>query len=188
MTELSDREVDGTLEIACPSCGSAIDASDHGAEIACTVCNGSFLLAGHLCPACTTYHDSEQAACSACGNALVRLCRQCQTTNWTGDDICVECGAAIDMLSLLEAQSGQGTSDRLSQQMSDARHLNESESLASDRRMAELLAIEEARQAELRKLRVRHTRQERKMLIVVFAAVLVFLLLLVGFAVFSTLG
>jgi hypothetical protein len=116
------------------------------------------------------------------------MCRHCQTANWTGDEFCIRCGQSIDLLSQLEAQSAQTTPDRLSQQMSAAKELNQAESDASDRRMAELMAIEEARQAEVHRQRARRERQERKMLIVVFAAVLLFLLLLVGFAILSSLG
>ncbi len=173
------------LEVGCPSCGSQIDVTGHQAEITCPVCNASFVLAGRLCPACGAYHQEEQAACLTCGTALVRLCRHCHTTNWTGDETCIECGQPIDLLSQIEAGSQQSTPERLSQQMAAARQLNQAESEASDRRMAELMAIEEARLAELRRQRARRTRQERNMLVVVFAAVLLFLLILLGYAILS---
>ena len=151
MSETDGKDPTARLEIVCPSCGSEIDASGHGEETTCSVCNGRFVLAGHLCPSCNTYHADEHSVCSACGAALVRLCRHCQAINWTGDDACVRCGELIDMASQLEAKSKQGTPDRLSEQMAAARGINEAETLASERRMAELMAIEEARQAELRR-------------------------------------
>jgi len=89
------------------------------------------------------------------------------------------------MLSQVIATSQQSTPDRLSQQMVDAKSLKKDEAAASDKRMAELMAIEEARQAELRKRRAEQKRQERTMLIVIFAAVLLFLLALASFALFS---
>jgi hypothetical protein len=69
-----------------------------------------------------------------------------------------------------------------------AKELNEAESAASDRRMAELMAIEEARQAELRHQRAQRKRQERNMLIVVFAAVALFLLVMMLIALFALVG
>jgi hypothetical protein len=71
--------------------------------------------------------------------------------------------------------------------MAAAKELNEVESEASDRRMAELMAIEEVRQAELRRQRAKSKSQERTMLIIVFAAVLLFLLILVGYALVSAI-
>lgn len=188
MSELGDRQPPTEIEASCPSCGSQISVAEHQAEITCAVCNGHFILAGHLCPSCGTYHQDEQAACLACGTALVRLCRNCHTANWTGDDTCIQCGQRIDLLSQIEAGSAQSTPDRLSQQMAEAKQLNQSEAEASDRRMAELMAIEEARQAELRRQQARRRRQERTMLIVVFVAVLIFLLVMLGFALFSAIA
>lgn len=173
------------LEIHCPSCHSAIDEERGQPEIVCTVCTMRFQLAGRLCPACAKYHEDEQAICLECGTALIRLCRRCQSVNWTGDDLCIHCGEAIDLLSQVEAKSRQSTSDRLDQQMWDAKDLKAIESQASDRRMAELMAIEEARQAELRRQSAAHQRQERQMLIVVFAAVLLFFIVLIGYAIMS---
>jgi hypothetical protein len=71
--------------------------------------------------------------------------------------------------------------------MAAAKQLNLTEAQASDRRMAELMAIEEARLADLRRQRTRRQRQERTMLIVVFAAVLIFLVVLLGFALISAI-
>ena len=187
MSELKDNEPPVILDINCPSCGSQLDITEHQAEITCAVCNNVFVLAGHLCPSCGAYHQEDQAVCLTCGTPLVRLCRHCHTTNWTGDETCIECGERIDLLSQLEAESRQSTPERLSRQMAAAKQLNLSEAEASDRRMAELMAIEEARLAELRRQRAKRGQQERTMLIVVFAAVLIFLLVLLGFALLSAI-
>lgn len=185
MSELTGTDTPNQSAISCPSCGSAIDASEHQAEIACSVCNAHFVLAGHLCPSCGAYHVEDLAACLACGAPMVRLCWHCQTANWTGDEVCVACGERIDLLSQLEAKAGRTTEQRLSQQMAAARQLNDAEAESSSRRMAELMAIEEARQAELRRLRARQERQERNLLKVVFVAVVIFLVVLLGYALLS---
>ncbi len=175
-------------EVNCPSCGSAIDAADQQPEITCTVCSGQFTLAGHLCPTCARYHNEELAACVECGSPLVRLCRNCQTTNWTGDEFCIACDEPIDLLSQVEANSGQSTADRLGQQMLEAEDLKKIEVAAAEKRMAALMAIEEARQAELMQQRKKRQQHERKMLMIVFLAVTVFLLALIGYALLSATG
>jgi hypothetical protein len=175
-------------EINCPSCGSALIAAERQPEITCTVCSGQFTLAGHLCPACARYHDEEVAACVECGSPLVRLCRNCQTTNWTGDEFCIACDAPIDLLSQVETVSAQSTSDRLGQQMLEAEELKEIEAASSEKRMAALMAIEEARQAELMQQRMKKQQHERRMLMIVFVAVMLFLLALIGYALVSASG
>ena len=172
-------------DINCPSCGSAIDGGERSAVISCSVCNGQFALAGHLCPACSTYHEEDQAACDECGNPLVRLYKNCHTINWTGDEECIDCGQSIDLLGQVESASKQSDADRLDRQMNEAKALKETEAAASDKRMAELMAIEEARQAELMLQRSRRQRHERRMLIIVFAAVLLFLLGMIGYSLLS---
>lgn len=157
-------------------------------ELTCTVCSGQFALAGHLCPVCARYHVEEVAACEECGSSLVRLCRNCQTTNWTGDDFCTACDGPINMLSQVEDTSVRSTPDRLSQQMLESEELKELEAASSEKRMAALMAIEEARQAELLQGRIKKQQHERRMLMIVFAAVMVFLLGLIGYALLSTIG
>lgn len=90
------------------------------------------------------------------------------------------------MLSRVSTQSRQSDAERLDQQMLDAKELKKGEAAASERRMAELMAIEEARQAELRRLRKKRSEQERRMLTIVFAAVLLFLLALVAYALLNS--
>lgn len=188
MSESTRNAPRDDMEIACPSCGSVMDISDHQEAIACAVCNGRFVLARHLCPDCGAYHEEERAACATCGAALVRLCRNCQSVNWTGDERCFKCGESIDLLSQLSEKARKSTPDRLTEQMSAASQLNATEQDASNRRMAELMAIEEARQAEVRRQLAQRKRQERNMLIVVFVAVLFFLLVLISYALLSSLG
>jgi hypothetical protein len=72
--------------------------------------------------------------------------------------------------------------------MEQASILKQEEEISSKKRMAELLAIEEARQAELRQRIAKQKRQERQLLMIVFGSVLVFLLILVVVAVLSTVS
>jgi hypothetical protein len=80
------------------------------------------------------------------------------------------------------------TANRLNRQMSQAQAIKVVEEMASSKRMAELLAIEEARQAEIRQRVTKQKEQERKLLIIVFGAVAFFFILLITYAIVSTIS
>lgn len=184
---------DEPLEIPCPDCASRLvvnpaDLTLEEPHQDCKVCGSIILLAGHLCPNCHTYHDEEALVCVECGTTLARVCRSCHATNWSGLDICTACGEDLDILTLISNTSGETTSDRLHRQMAEASQIKEIEETASQKRMAELLAIERARQAEIRQRQAKQKEQEKQLLIVVFAAVALFLLALIVYAVISALN
>jgi hypothetical protein len=82
----------------------------------------------------------------------------------------------------------QDTADRLNQQMRNAHFIKESERQSSQERMTELIAIEEARQAELKQKAAKQKEQERQMLILVFGVVILFLIFLIIYALVSAPG
>lgn len=174
------------LVVMCPSCESPITVQIDNQYIQCLVCDGEFELRGHLCPACLTYHVESEGVCQNCGNSLVRICRSCLVTNWSGAETCVRCGQPIDIVNTVAESSAQSTADRLNDQMGQAKSLKEKETRDSNKRMAELMAIEEARQAEIRQRLERQKNQERQLLLVVFSAVVIFLLVLIIFALLSS--
>jgi hypothetical protein len=71
------------------------------------------------------------------------------------------------------------------EQMLSAGYFKEVEEEASRKRMAELEAIEEERQAELSHLRNQQREQERKMLFTFAAFAAIVLLLVILFAIFT---
>ena len=175
-------------EIACPNCANPIDVREHGQHITCEACGSQFLLQGHLCPQCETYHDDEAILCGQCGYALKRACRKCLTSNWAGDEYCIKCGTAMDILELLNQQYKGATADRLQRQMALARQLKEEEDRASQRRAAEFKALEAERQAEfVARLKVQREK-ERLLLILTFGAVTLFVIILVIYVLITNLG
>ncbi|HUS94568.1 MAG TPA: hypothetical protein VMZ24_05255 [Patescibacteria group bacterium] len=80
------------------------------------------------------------------------------------------------------------TARRLNKQMDQAQAIKVAEELASNRRMSEMLAIEEARQAQIRQRLAKQRDQERILLIVVFGAVAFFFLLLIAYAILITIN
>lgn len=176
------------LLVRCPSCNSDVKVDDPSGDSHCLVCGTHFSLRGHLCPRCFTFHQSEGALCLECGNPLTKVCRNCHAVNWSGSEICYRCDNPIDFVAMVVDGSASTTANRLRRQMDEAQAIKTAEELASGKRMAELLAIEEARQAELRQRMARQQSQERKLLIVVFSGVALFFILLVIYVLVTSLG
>ncbi len=175
-------------DVRCPSCSSLIRLGIDDRALNCVVCGSEHELGGHLCPYCLTFHDVLASNCLNCGSALTRICANCQHTNWSGSDICSNCEQETDIFVSLSSSAQKATVNRLSRQMEQASDLKEEEELSSKKRMAELIAIEEGRQAELRQRLAKQKRQERQLLMIVFGSVLVFLLILAVVALLSTIN
>jgi hypothetical protein len=175
------------MTFTCRTCGSDVDVLSDKQSVDCIVCGAEYVLAGHLCPHCQYYHDTTEGICVNCGTTLSRICRRCQSSNWSGSGYCLNCGSEIDLLSSLSTSQDRSTVDRLSRQMREARDLKKDEEISSAKRMAELLAIEEARQAELRQRFAKQKQQERQMLAIVFGAVAIFLIIIIIFALITSL-
>jgi hypothetical protein len=169
------------IEVACPNCHSPIDVREHGRYVTCEACRNQYLLRGHFCYRCNHYHEADAAVCAQCGTILSRVCRKCHTANWAGDEYCRHCASPMDILDSLDRYQRSATADRLSQQMSEATHLKKVEEQASQRHMAEMMALEETRQAELFRRRKQRQQQERTILI---GALLFAGLLLMGLALY----
>lgn len=163
------------LEIACPNCFNPIDVREHGRHVVCDACNSQFLLQGHLCVRCKNYTAEESSLCGQCGSPLKRVCGRCHTVNWIGDEYCIQCGQAMDIIDILQRHSSSATTDRLHQQMAEARRLKELEMQASERRMAEMMAAEEARLAELRRRQELVRARERVVIVLVLAGLALFI-------------
>jgi uncharacterized protein YbaR (Trm112 family) len=166
-------------EIACPNCRNALAVSEDGRPVVCAGCGTQFLLPGHLCYRCHMYHQQEAVICSQCSTPLNRVCPECRTSNWGGNEHCQSCGSPLDVMNVLSRQQKGFTADRLAQQMVTGRQIKQQEEEASQRRMAEMMAIEEARQLELRQRLRKQKEQERQMLVLLFGGVGLFLIIVV---------
>ena len=114
--------------------------------------------------------------------AMNRVCQKCYTRNWAGDEYCKNCGAAMDIFELLHIQTAQTTADRLYEQQKRSREYKEQERIASEKRMAELMEIEDERQRELaRRREIQKKKDQRTYLmmggVIIFALIVVALLL-----------
>lgn len=174
-------------EVACPNCRNPIDVREHGRHVTCDACGSQFILRGHLCPNCSTYNEQEASVCGQCGTALSRICRKCQTRNWAGDEYCRQCHEAMDILDFVAGNYAMKTSDRLLEQRHRAREIQEVEELASNRRMEELMAIENARQAEVRRRLQRQKQQERKLFVLMGLGITLFLIVLIFYGLINLL-
>lgn len=164
------------IEITCPSCRNNIHVSEIDSEVQCQICGDIVLLAGHLCPDCSAYHSDDGFVCLRCGSSLSRMCQHCRHDNWSGHEWCVNCGQSLDILSQIVTIKGRTTADRLHEQMRDAALIKQEEEAASIDRMSEMLAIEQRRQAEIRKRVLKRKQDERRTLIIVSATIIFFLL------------
>jgi hypothetical protein len=171
------------IEITCPSCRNNIQATEHDSEIQCGTCGDLVLLTGHMCPVCSAYHEEDEIVCLRCGTSLSQVCQSCRHVNWSGREYCFNCGESIDLLSRFVSHGGRTTADRLHEQMNEVSLLKQEEESASIDRMSEMLAIEEQRQAEIRKRVSKRKQDERRMIIIVAAAIAFFLLVVVILAI-----
>ena len=173
-------------EVSCPNCLNPIDVREHGQHINCDACGSQFILRGHLCPNCGAYHTKEDAICGQCSTPLKRVCRKCHTSNWAGDEYCLNCGTPMDILDVIANQSQMSTADRLHRQRLEARKLKAQEEAAAQKRMEELMAIEEKRQAQLRERLAKQKQQERTILMAVGGTIAFFLVCLILYAILSS--
>ena len=173
---------DALTEIACPNCLAPMELHGRPQHITCDACGSHFLLEGHICPACYTYHREARAICRQCGEALTRVCQKCQAVKWAGDEYCHTCGAALDIFAMLQKVDAKSRAARLAERQTQIRQLKEEEEKASQRRMAELLAVEEERQAELARQTAVSRRRDQQILTAVGVGLLVFVLVILAVA------
>lgn len=162
------------VEIACPNCLNPIDVREHGQHVTCDACNSKFILQGHLCPQCSTYHETSVRICGQCGTALQRTCRRCGTENWSGEEYCIRCGDALDILDIVSVTANEEAMRHRAAKQETIRQVRAETQAASEKRMQEFMEIERERQAQLRARK--KSRQRRDGLVLGGVATAVFLL------------
>lgn len=171
-------------EVACPNCLHPIDIRQHGRHITCDACRSEFILDGHICPRCNAYHAQEQGFCGDCGAPLTRVCQKCRTSNWAGDEYCKQCGTVMDILELLKMSYAQTTADRVQAHQEWSKEIKAQEEADSQRRMAQLMAQEQARLEAVTRRRAAQKQEDWQLflLIALFALlILVIVVLLIPF-------
>jgi hypothetical protein len=161
-------------ELPCTHCqGAGLELHAAG-EAQCRYCGTLNALAGVICPRCETVNEPEADVCAGCRQGLVRRCPVCDLANWSGAEHCANCGRALDTVSVLGNRLASTHADRLNALARDATALKAREAEDSQRRLAELNAIEARRQAHLAEARRRRDQQQRALLVTLAFAVLAF--------------
>lgn len=171
------------VEIACPNCLNPIDVRDQGQHVTCDACNSKFILRGHLCPQCSTYHETSVKICGQCGTALLRTCRRCGTDNWSGAEYCLSCGDALDILDIVAVTANE-QADLFRAKKHDAiRQVRAESQAASEARMKQFNEMERVRQTEIRQ-RQKKSRQSDWLLLSGTLTAVLFVLVCLAFVYF----
>ena len=175
-------------EIACPNCRNPIDVREHGRHVTCAACSSHFILRGHLCPNCGTYHAVEKPFCGACGTAMERICRNCNTNNWTGDEYCSRCGRAMDIFEVLALLHKDARREYMARRLAEIRSLREQEEIASEKRMEELEAQATEHWDRLQRRMAEKREKEKRTLRLTLGAVALFFLIILTYTLVSLLA
>ena len=133
-------------ETLCTNCHAAgLDLQAETSAV-CRYCGTVNSVPGLICPQCEFVNAAEARTCDGCHQSLYRKCPQCGTPNWAGADNCLRCQNPLDAVASLGARYRTDTAGRLRAQQHDAASIKAKEAVDSDRRIAELNAIEERRQ------------------------------------------
>jgi len=172
-------------EVACPRCSQPIEVKEEygdGRFLTCGSCGYRFRLEGQLCAACYASYKIEKDVCPECGAPMTRVCTECRAVNWSGNETCRQCGVSLDIFHFLRQHGQQATSERLNEQMHEAAYFKEEEKVDSDKRMAELNAMEQERLRKLALRRQKQKEQEQRMIITTAVVIAVFVILVLIFA------
>ena len=137
-------------EVSCPNCLAPIEIYDQsGNMVSCGACRSQFILEGHLCPKCQTYHKSEAHNCGQCGTALKRTCGKCQLSNWAGDEFCKVCGVAMDLFEVMTVNFHALSNEHKAARLGQVSEMRRQEEARSQQRMLEMRRMEESRLAHI---------------------------------------
>lgn len=152
-------------EVLCTNCQGAGLELESESRAVCRYCGTANAVAGVLCAQCEFVNAAARESCEGCRQALWRKCPNCGTRNWTGAEACRDCQQPLDVTARTSARWGDSTANRLNAQAREAPAMKAHEAAGSQRRMADLEAIETRRQAGLRDAQKRRDAQQRVMLV-----------------------
>src|ERR1041384_33886 len=165
-------------EIPCSHCaGVGLELQPDGSAL-CKFCGAQNTLAGPICPRCERVNPAGAEHCEICRQVLTRVCPNCQSKNWSGADRCTQCGQSLDALEFV---ARRWLTDVRSEQQQQAPGIKAQEEAASQRRMAQMLEMEERRQHALNEAaRLQAGREGRPLAWVVIGGGLILLILGLG--------
>ncbi len=102
-------------------------------------------------------------------------------------DLGASAGDERDVLDAVAQRHHQAYDARWSDRAPAIRQLRQKEELEARRRMDEMLALDQARQAEVRRLQRKRREHERRLLLVSLGLILFFLLAIIAFYILNSL-
>jgi len=165
-------------EIPCSHCaGAGLELQPDGNAL-CKFCGARNTMAGPICPRCERVNPVGAEHCEICREALTRICPKCQSKNWSGADRCIQCGQSLDALEFV---ARRWLTDVRAEQQQQAPALKAQAEAASQRRMGQMLDMEERRQQALNEAATLQAARERRMMTWVLIGVgLMALIILIG--------
>jgi len=165
-------------EIHCTNCqGAGLELQPDGQAV-CRYCGTTNPIDGVVCARCETLNPADAEACQVCRQALWRQCPACGTRNWRGAEQCAQCGRSLSPVAFISTRWGTDPANRLNELAQDSAAIKAQEAADSERRMAELQAIDQRRLELLSQARQRRDAQQRVWLTVLAVGVAAFGLLL----------
>lgn len=167
--------------IPCSHCGSHGLVLEADGIPTCQFCGTPNSVKGVICPDCEWVNAAHKETCETCGAALFRTCPACNAKNWAGATACVKCGETLDTLAYMASRLQQAdTSQRLTSRSRSIKEIKEEEERASQKRTAQFEEQEKRRLRGLTDARTRGAARENQFMALVFIALIVFGLLIVG--------
>ncbi len=170
--------------LLCSHCEGAGLELQSGGRVICRYCGIANVLDGVVCPHCEHVSAPGAGVCGNCRQSLQRPCPQCGTRNWAGAETCSRCAASLDSVARLSGRYAVDPAARFNAQQHGSRGIKLEEEQGSQRRLAEMHAIEARRQANLREMQTKKAAEQRGLMIgtaavvfVIVAAVVVSLIL-----------
>jgi ribosomal protein L40E len=142
-------------EVLCTNCQGAGLELDGESQAVCRFCGTANAVAGVLCVQCDFVNTAAAETCEGCRQALWRTCLSCGARNWSGAESCRNCRQPLDVTTRAGTRAGTTTAGRLEAQSREASAYKVIQAAGSQRRMADLEAIEARRQAGLREAQTR---------------------------------
>jgi hypothetical protein len=172
--------------VLCTNCQAAgLDLETESSAV-CRYCGTVNQINGVICPSCEAINPAGAETCEACHQTLIRRCPNCNTPNWAGAEHCIRCQAPLDTMAALGARYRTDTAGRLRAQRHDAAGIKAKEAVDSERRMAELNAIEQRRQQSLNQaVEARESQQRVWITILIVLGFVVIAAAVIGLALFA---
>ncbi len=141
----------------CPGCGSSSFSVGADGRLVCDYCQTAYALPGPVCPVCGAQNPPAVHRCIACGHDL-------------------------GMLDAVFARATGGSTHWLRQTREEAAAVKAQEEAASQKRLAEMWAIEQRRREELARAQAERDRQMRILwyAVVVFFCIVVAIVIIVA--------